>query len=267
MNEDRIIRLRPPQQKAFDCQLGLLALVWRRQFGKSYTLANIGLDWMMETEGVLVTFMSAALRLGQENIRKEAEVWREVTAALRKQVAANSLQLTTTADDDHGELLDVDAIADMLEHHKLETKLWFDSVVHSRSIVIAPNPDTAVGFTGHLILDEVGRMPEFRDVWEACEPFVASRPEFRIRMATTPPPQDDHYSYELLAPENADQIFPVNPEGNFYTSQGGIPVHRVDAWDAAAAGIPIYDLKTREPLTPEQAREKALDKDAEAALR
>lgn len=257
-----LIQFREPQEEAFLSQLGLLALVWRRQFGKSYTLASIGLDWMMETPGVLVTYISAALRLGQENIRKEAEVWRQVMEVLRADMAKQGLSLTTTADDDAGVLLDVDAIADLFEHQKLETKLWFDNVTHSRSIVIAPNPDTAVGWTGHLILDEVGRMPNFRDMWEAAEPFVASNKAFRIRMATTPPPDDAHYSYELLAPPDPDQVFPINPRGNFYTSLHDIPVHRVDAHDAFAAGVPIYDIKTREPLNPAQSRERSIDKDA-----
>ncbi len=257
-----LINFRPAQEEFFLSNVGVLAAVWRRQYGKSFTLCGIGLDWMMETPGVLVTYMSAAIRLGQENLRKEAEVWRSTMQELRKAAAQADLKLTSTADDDHGELLDVDAIADLFEHHKLETRLWFDTVTHSRSIVIAPNPDTAVGFTGHLILDEVGRMPEFRDVWEAAEPFVASNPHFKVRMATTPPPADDHYSYELLAPENPDTIFPVNPRGNYYHSIHGIPVHRVDAFDAAAAGTPIFDLETRKPLTPAEARAKAIDKDA-----
>jgi hypothetical protein len=272
-----IIKLRPAQEEAFFCQWGVLGMIWRRQFGKSYDLGTIALDWMMETPGVLVTFISAALRLGMENIRKEkdiwaevaasiakeAAVWREVTSKLKEDVASRGEhRLSTNAEDDFGNLLDVDAIADMFEHQKLETKLWFDNVMHSRSIVIAPNPDTAVGWTGHLILDEVGRMPNFRDMWEAAEPFVASRPDLKIRMATTVPPDDSHFSYEMLSPEDPDQKFPVNPRGNFYTSGYGIPVHRVDAFDAYAGGVPIYDLKTREPLTPEEARRRALDKDA-----
>jgi hypothetical protein len=257
-----LIHFRPAQEEYFLSSSGVLAAVWRRQYGKSYTLGCIGLDWMMETPGILVTYMSAAIRLGQENLRKEAEVWRAVMQDLRKAAAESGHKLTSNADDDHGELIDVDAIAELFEHSKLETKLWHSTVTHSRSIVIAPNPDTAVGFTGHLILDEVGRMPEFRDVWEAAEPFVASNPKFKVRMATTPPPDDTHYSYELLAPENPDQSFPVNPRGNYYHSIHGIPVHRVDAFDAAAAGTPIFDLETRKPLTPGEARAKAIDKDA-----
>jgi hypothetical protein len=254
--------LRPPQEEAFDCGLGVLGLVWRRQFGKSYTLAAITLEWMMQTPGVLVTLISAAIRLGEENIRKEMDIWRQVMTQLRSAVQEKGLKLTTTGDDDDGELLDVDALCDIFASQKLRTQLWFDNVTNSRSMVIAPNPDTAVGNTGHVIMDEVGRMPDFRAMWEAAEPFIASRPEFKIRLATTPPPDDSHFSYELLAPEDPDQHFPVNARGNFYTSQAGLPIHRVDAWDAFAAGVPVFDLKTREPLTPEQSRERALDKDA-----
>jgi hypothetical protein len=262
MADKPIIKLRPAQEEAFLCPLRMLALIWRRQFGKSFTLANIALDWMMETPGVLVTIVSAAIRLGEENIRKEVEVWRIVMNALRAKAAEADLKLVTNADDDDGKLLDVDAIADLFEHQKLRTYLKFDNVTESRSMIIAPNPDTAVGNTGHLILDEVGRMPEFRELWEAVEPFMASNPNYRGRMATTIPPNDDHYSFEILSPPDTDKPFPVNPRGNFYESSAGISVHRVDAWDAAAGGVPIYDMKTGRPLTPEEARAKALDKDA-----
>lgn len=260
-----LISFRPYQDEGFSgtpTVAGLLAYLWRRQGGKSYTLAGIGLDWMMETVCDVI-FASAALRLGMENIRKEADVWREVTDKLRQLAAQADFKLTTSADDDAGALLDVDAIADLFEHQKLETKLWHSNVRFSRSMVVAPNPDTAVGWSGHVILDEVGRMPDFRDLFEAMEPIVSSNRNFRVRMATTPPPDDDHHSYELLAPPpELDGNFPVNPRGNWYTSRAGILCHRVAAHDAHAAGVPLYDLKTREPMTPEEARSRAIDKQA-----
>lgn len=256
-----LVQLRPAQRAVFRSPLGILFFIWRRQCGKSYGLAHIGLDWMLETAGATVVFMSAALRLGQENIRKEAEIWREVTNLMRRDMdAQGQYKISTNADDDNGELLDVDAIADVMEHQKLEVKLWHDNVTYSRSLVIAPNPDTAVGFTGFLILDEVGRMPNFREVWEAAQPFVESNPNFKIRGATTPPPNDDHFSFELLADKG--QEFTPNPNGTFYRSLSGLPVHRFDAFDAHLAGIPLYDLETRQPITPEQARERAIDKTA-----
>lgn len=258
-----LVQYRPYQAAARALNhLGLLAEIWRRQAGKSYYLGGTALEWMMERPCDVI-FVSAALRLGQENIRKEAQIWRDGIAEARQRARelGAKLLIKTPADDDRGNLLDVDAVADLFEHQKLETKLYHDNTRYSRSIVVAPNPDTAVGWTANLILDEVGRMPEFQDLWEAVEPIVSSNPGLRVRLATTPPPDDAHYSYELLAPA-AGSEFETNPRGNLYHSQAGLQVHRVDAWDGYAAGVPIYDLQTREALTPEESRGRALDKQA-----
>jgi len=257
-----LVKLRPYGEEAFRHPAGLLAWLYRRQAGKSYGLGITALDWMMETICTVI-FASAALRLGTENILKEAEVWRKVTELMRSQAKSAGYLLGTSADDDAGAMLDIDAVADLFEHQKLETKLWHSRTNYSRSMVVAPNPDTAVGWTGHVILDEVGRMPEFRDLFEAMEPIVSSGQNFRVRMATTPPPDDGHYSYELLAPPpELDGSFPVNPRGNWYRSRQGILVHRVDAWDCDAAGVPLYDLQTRERLTPAEHRARSVDKTA-----
>jgi hypothetical protein len=260
MTRDPLVKLRPYGEEAFRHPAGLLAWLYRRQAGKSYGLGITALDWMMESLCTVI-FASAALRLGTENILKEAEVWRKVTEKMRLLASEAEYMLATSADDDSGALLDIDAIADLFEHQKLETKLWHSRTNYSRSMVVAPNPDTAVGWTGHVILDEVGRMPDFRELFEAMEPIVSSGQNFRVRMATTPPPDDGHYSYELLAPPpELDGNFPVNPRGNWYTSRQGILVHRVDAWDCDAAGVPLYDLQTRERLTPDEHRARSVDK-------
>lgn len=257
-----LVQLRPYFRESFRHKSGLMAWIVRRQGGKSYNLGITGLDWMMESVCTVI-FASAALRLGTENILKEAEVWRKVTEKLRALAAAGGFRLTCNAEGDDGSLLDVDAIADLFEHQKLETKIWHSNSTYSRSMVVAPNPNTAVGWSGHVILDEVGRMPDFRDLFEAMEPIVSSSQNFRVRMATTPPPDDAHYSYELLAPPpELDNLFPVSASGNWYESRQGILVHRVDAWDAHAAGVPLYDLKTRQPVTPEEHRAASVDKQA-----
>lgn len=255
-----LIQRRLYQQSVFRHDSGVLALIWRRQAGKSTILGDIGLDWMMETPGTSVIYSSASLRLGAENLLKELQTWQEGIRLLRKLMAEAEMQITTSADDDKGDLLDLGAIEDLFVHNKLETRLWFDNATYSRSATVAPNPDTAVGWTGHVILDEVGRMPQFKDLWEAMEPIVSSSQRFRIRLSTTPPPDDKHHSYELLCP--TIEQFPVNPAGNFYTSSGGILCHRLDAYDGEAAGVPIYDLKTREPLTAEVSLARAIDKQA-----
>jgi hypothetical protein len=95
-----LINFREPQEEAFLCNLGVLGMVWRRQFGKSYTLAGICLDWMMETPGVLVTIISAAIRLGEENIRKEADIWRQTMTKLREGGREGGAELTTSSAND-----------------------------------------------------------------------------------------------------------------------------------------------------------------------
>lgn len=256
-----LIKLRAGQAASFRSPVGIMAYICRRQYGKSYVLGATGLDWMIASV-CDVFYVSAAVRLGVENIRKEAAIWIQCMQMMRE-MGVTPDRLSTNASDDRGNVLDIDAVADLFEAQKLETRFRHGHAASqvSRSIVVAPNPDTAVGWTGNVIMDEVGRMPEFRDVWEAMEPIVSSNKGYKIRMATTPPPDDTHYSYEMLSPEPGE-TFPVNPAGNFYTSAAGILCHRVDAWDAYADGVPLFDLKTREALTPEEHRARSIDRTA-----
>ncbi len=257
-----LIKLRPYAVEPFwNDTLRTVWWVWARQKGKSYTAAAKALRRMMTFPGLLSVFVSASIRLGEEFIRKEALIWQTVMSKFRQLIAEQGqLQFKTNATNDAGEFLDIDAIADLFEHQKLETKIWHDRTTYSRSIVVAPNPDTAVGWTGDIFFDEFGRMPDFKDVLEACLPFMTSNPQFRMLGTSTPPPDDKHYSYELTVPQ--EETFPVNPKGNWYKSQAGFMVHRVDAWDAEAAGIQMYDDTTGDPVTPNEHRALAFDKTA-----
>lgn len=256
MKRQPLNRLRPYQRHAFLQELRRLFLLWSRQKGKSHALASKSLDWMMAKPGVLVTFISASVTLGTEVILKEAKIWNDMLALLRQAADAAGLKLTSNADG-----LDFDAVCDLFEHSKLETRLWHSRSVCSRSRVIAPNPDTAVGWTGHIVGDEVGRWPDAQAVFEAILPFMDSNPEFCLWLATTPPPDDKHYTFELFAPPPEIE-FEVNPLGNLYRSASGIMVHRVDAWDAHAAGVPLYHPETGAPIAPEEHRALSFDKSA-----
>lgn len=253
---DPIIRLRAYQLECFRHKLRRLFMLWSRQKGKSFALGAQGLDWMMEMQGVLVTFISASMTLGQEILLKEVGVWMQMLEALRQAADQAGLKLTSNADG-----LDFDAVADLFEHSKLETKLWHTRTICSRSRVIAPNPDTAVGWTGHIIGDEVGRWPNAQDVFEAILPIMDSHPEYKIRLATTPPPDDRHYTFTLFQPPPGTTFDP-NPKGNWYKSEYGIMVHRVDAWDAHLAGVPLHHPDTKKPCTPEEHRACFPDKTA-----
>lgn len=249
-----VVPFRAYQRAAFRYPLRRLAYVWRRQGGKSYLLGNEALDWMMETPGVLTSIISAAIALGTEVIVKEAQAWRDHLARLKLSAEANQLKLETNAD-----AIDFDGFCDLFEHSKLEAKLWHDQTTCSRTRVIAPNPNTAVSWTGHIIGDEFGRWPNCQEVLEAVEPFMESNPLFRLRLATTPPPDDKHYSYEMLLPPPG-HTFERNGAGNFYKSQYGLLVHRVDAWDAALAGVSMHHPDTGVKITPDEHRALAPDK-------
>ena len=251
-----IINLRAYQREVFRHKLRRLFLLWARQKGKSFTFGCDMLDRMMANPGRLCTIISAAIILGTEVLIKEAVLWSRLIETLRAAATQADLKLTTTVDG-----LDIDAVCDVFEHSKLETKLWHSRTLYSRSRVIAPNPDTAVGWTGDIYADEVGRWPNAQDVLEAILPFMAANPDFALRMATTPPPDDRHYTHELFCPPDAGK-FSSSAKGNWYKSAAGIMVHRVDAWDGQAAGVSLYHPDTGEPITPDQDRALAFDKTA-----
>lgn len=262
-----LIKLRTYAEDPFwNDEDGMQFWLWRRQAGKSFTAANKALRRMMMVRGLSSFFVSASVALGTEFVRKEAEVWSLVLSEMQRRATEQGKELKTFANE-HGKQLsfdftDLDALSEIFEAQKLETRIYHTNTIYSRSRVIAPNPDTAVGWTGDVWLDEVGRMPEFKEVLEAVLPFMSSRRDFRLLAITTPPPDDTHYSWELFAPRAGENEFTPNPRGNYYISQAGYKVHRVDAADAAAAGIQMYDDVTREPMTPEEHRARAYDKTA-----
>jgi hypothetical protein len=91
---------------------------------------------------------------------------------------------------------------------------------------------------------------------------MSSDRTFRLHMATTLGPDDSSWVYRnCMQPDGFDASV-VNPKGKWYTSTMGIRVHLLNAWDAHAAGLQMYDTNSGEPLTPEQHRAASLDRDA-----
>lgn len=262
MGSDAIIKMRSGQRRLFQLveQYRLLGFIARRQYGKTTTCANIALMKMMKNRDHTVIFGSAKLNLSREIVRKEAAVFEKAINAAMARLEDGKMQL---ADDKTGRSvqgLTHDDFADLFEHSRLEFRYYHTRTSYSRTKVVALRPDT-VGETGDLMCDEVGRIGNWKDVWEAVEPIVASNPQFRILLLTTPPPDDAHYSFEQLAPPPG-MMFPVSPNGNVYESVKGVTCLRVDAWDAYADGVTLFDTKTAQPVTPEESRRKAFDKDA-----
>jgi hypothetical protein len=234
---------------------GLLA---RRQYGKTTIASRIALFKMMKLRGHTVVFGSIKLDLGREIVRKEADALQK--AFRLSATMAKELQVVDGKNGKNVTAISADDFAELYEATRLEFRLYHDRTTYSRTKVVALTPD-AVGETGDLILDEVGRVKNFRDVLEAVMPIIASNPDFRVIYTTTPPPDDTHVSFELLAPPISAEL-PVNPVGNWYRSELGVWVLRITAEDAYADGVALYDDDTGAVITPEESRARSFDKDA-----
>jgi hypothetical protein len=250
---DPLIKFLLPQQEIFWSEFRILFMLWRRQFGKSHTLGGKAMSRMMTRRNHSIFVVSASILMGQENIRKEVEVWNLLLDQFRILAEAEGKSLTSNADG-----LSLDDVAELFEASKLETRIWHTRTNYSRTRVVAPNPQTARGFSGDVFGDEIGFWPDFDGVFDAIEPIISRNPEWLMWMATTPPKDDTHPVYDLLDP--GQQKFAPNPRGNWFETESGYPVHRVDCYDAELAGVPMYHPRTGAAVTVDEARSLALNK-------
>jgi hypothetical protein len=162
---------------------GLLA---RRQYGKTTIASRIALKKMMRHAGHTVVFGSVKIDLGREIVRKEAEAMQRAFAMMAASVKGGGLlQAADAARSVKGTEkqpeFSADDWAEIYEACRLEFRLWHDRTTYSRTKVVALNA-SAVGETGDLILDEVGRVKNFRDVVEAVMPIIASNPGVSLHL-------------------------------------------------------------------------------------
>lgn len=261
-----IIRLTPPQEEVFWSSYRMLWMLWRRQLGKSFLFGSKALDRCMELRDHIACFVSGSILMGGELIEKEAILWRKLIDAQRAAAVLAGKKLTSIADDDKGQTLDVDAIADLFQHAKLECTIWHSQTSYSRTRVLSPNPATARGFSGDVFGDEVCFWPDFKATMDAIEPIISRNKDWIMWLASSPPADDSHPTYELLLPQR--DSWPANARGNWYTTNTedgteGYPVHRCDAEDAILAGVPLYSLKhAGRVLTVDEAFSEAIDKES-----
>ncbi|MBS0632021.1 MAG: hypothetical protein JSS11_08920 [Verrucomicrobia bacterium] len=216
---------------------------------------------VLQRPGETVILASASLNVGGEVALRAAGVFWRVLARMRKKFT----KLEATAVEPGVApffLEDIAAFQSAFANGKLEVSFTHDDGRVSRLKVLAPNPATARGFSGTVFLDEIGFIPNFRELWDAVEPITSSDPSFRLIMGTTPPADTSHYSHELIVPPAGLTFEATTPAGAWYRSEAGLMVHRVDAWDAHAAGAQLFHPETRAPLSPDEHRALALDKAA-----
>lgn len=233
----------------------------RRRGGKSFLIASR--CWMrmglFPGRGCFVA--SASISAGQENILKEAEIWYTVIDKWRKLAAESGKKLTSPALDDKGGMLDIDAIADLFEHSKLEARLYFNRKKFSRTKLLAANPRTARSYGGDVYLDECCFVEDYLGVLDAIEPIQQDNPNFEFWELSSPPADDSHPLYQILMPPEGMEFIP-NARGNWYETEQGIPVHRFDAYDGELAGMTPFRSAKGEILTIAEARAAAVDRAA-----
>ena len=256
-----LISLLPFQQESFGVQARICYFLWRRQAGKSYTIAAKAIDRMMAKPGRSCFFVSASISTGKELIEKEAAIWHDALGKLRQAQEALGKELGgNVVDRKSHQLLDVDALADLIEKQTAQIKIYHSRTSYSRTKIIAPNPDTARGWTGDVFGDEIGFWPDYRGVWDAVEPIISRNPDFIFWLYTTPPEDDSHYTYDLLDP--GVRQFTPNPRGNWYKTESGYPVHRADVYDCELAGLPLYSPMSGKPVDYATYRAQSQDKSA-----
>ncbi len=236
-----LIKFRRYQLPAFmDRESGILILHWSRQIGKSFTLASWAVDRLLSQlqryDSWLITVLSNSRDNGAEFNIKCAEV-------------CNKMGLMMVSEDTSPDIT--------YENMRMECRVTLTVGGRTRTgriKVLAANPRTARGFSGDLILDEFAFHEDSNAIWEAAEPILSSNPEFLCRIASTGNGKHNMF-YRMSAGDGPN-------DGTVFISALGFRVCRVTRSEAHKMGVKVYDPNTRKPITPEQARAKALDKRA-----
>lgn len=255
MVNEALVRFRLYQDSIFmDRESGILILHWSRQIGKSFTLASWAVDRLLtqlqKYDAWLITVLSNSRDNGAEFVIKCQDVCNKMGMVL----AGGSMKqigdaMVYNAQDESPDV--------RYENMRMEVRVTL--TVNGRERigrikVLAANPRTARGFSGDLILDEFAFHEDSNAIWEAAEPILSSNPEFLCRIASTG--NGKHNMFFRMA----SGAGPNN--GEVFLSTAGFKVSRVTRSEAWKMGVKVYDPNTRKPITPDEARKKALDKRA-----
>jgi len=221
-----------------DHESGILILHWSRQIGKSHVLAHWAVRRLILQLGNnpnwLITILSNSRDNGAEFCLKAAQ-------------ACDTLNTTYVSEDKSPNLV--------YENMRMEIRITrqVNGRNHvGRIKVLAANPRTARGFSGDLILDEFAFHENSHAIWQAAEPILAANPEYLCRIASTGNGRHNLF-YRMAGGPGPD-------DGTNFTSAAGFTVCRLTRTEAHKLGVQIYDPNTRRPITPAEARAKALDK-------
>jgi len=101
----------------------------------------------------------------------------------------------------------------------------------SRVVALPANPNTARGYSAHLVLDEFAFHEDSAAIWRAILPSITNplRGLLKVRVLSTP-----------NGPQNAFHTLWTNESSKAATASGdGWSRHRTTIYDAVAAGLPV----------------------------
>ena len=288
------LSLRPYQREAFENHTnGIEVWLWGRQTGKSFTLAAWAVERLLRNPGRLVTILSNSRANGMELNLKCAEICRLLSSptltppplecAGMTALSGGETRLATASETAFvvqplgcprvpsppesreplptggaNDPVSPDSIQNFalrnsdFELADLSSDLRFETMNYETRItingrtgrikVLPCNPRTARGFSGDLILDEFAFHENSVAIWEAAEPILSANPDFLCRIASTPNGRHNMF-YRL-------------------TTDPKIPLRKIARSEAWRQGLRIYHPISRAQISPDEARDLALDKRA-----
>jgi phage FluMu gp28-like protein len=195
--------------------------VWSRQSGKSFAAALRATIKCLEkrTQYIILSKGERQSRLFMEKVKDFCWVFKELKV--------------------------LPAFAEIPETEEKAMEVYFP---HNRSRIIGlpANPDTARGYTGHIVLDEFAFHGDAHKIYAACFPIITRG--YSIEIISTPNGTAGKF-YEIAkqagllraeAPPHPQPLSPgerVAEEGGRVRGDGLWSGHRVDIYDAVRQGL------------------------------
>src|SRR5579884_573995 len=285
---------RPYQIPIFlDHRSGIVILHWARQIGKSYILAAWAVRRLMfKPGGRLVTVLSNSRENGAEFLLKCAEICRLVKMPCSTEVGSPGqetfedlrMELRMPAYGKIGRIkvlaanprtargFSGDLILDEFAFHEDSAAIWA-----AAEPILAANKNflCRIASTGNGRHNYFYKMAHGAPSFYSIENENIEQPTSNIEHPSekkkgniehrTSNAEHRTGSEPTAVPNSALGVgcsaFDLSPS-LFPLSASGFFVSKVTRTDAYKKGIPVYDSRTRQPITPKQARELALDKRA-----
>jgi len=282
-----LLGLRPYQWHVYnDNTTGILILHWSRQIGKSYTLAAWAVDRMLTRPGRLITVLSNSKDNGSEFAAKCALVCKKFGVAattikskdyanyddMRFEIRAEVVHKTSrikilAANPRTARGFSGDLILDEFAFHEDSAAIW-----EAAEPILSSNPDflcriASTGNGKHNLFYRMAsgiRNSEFgvRNSDSALRtPHSAFRTcsaGFTVSSVTRTQDCPAAGVQASACPDSVNAELQPGLAG----SAAGFTVSRVTRTMAHGLGVPIFDPATREPVSPAEARARALDKAA-----